>query len=148
MKNAFSLIELIFVILILGLMGMVAIPKLSATRDDAKTSRLAHNIMTMAFEVSTYAISKGQIDSDFLNMSNTAQVMTGNGTATLGSYKADFPYGATSPCMTLEVVNPTSDTAQLSITASSTGDSLCIQAQSLIDTGVFPMKLKGTSVSY
>ena len=35
MKKAFTMIELIFVIVIIGVLAAVAIPKLSATRDDA-----------------------------------------------------------------------------------------------------------------
>ena len=35
-KNAFTMIELIFVIVILGILAAVAIPKLAATRSDAK----------------------------------------------------------------------------------------------------------------
>lgn len=38
MKKAFTMIELIFVIVIIGIMAAVAIPKLAATRDDAKIS--------------------------------------------------------------------------------------------------------------
>ncbi len=37
-KNAFTMIELIFVIVILGILAAVAIPKLSATRNDAKVA--------------------------------------------------------------------------------------------------------------
>ena len=34
-KNAFTMIELVFVIVVLGILAAVAVPKLSATRDDA-----------------------------------------------------------------------------------------------------------------
>lgn len=38
-RNAFSMIELVFVIVILGILASVAIPKLSATRTDAQISK-------------------------------------------------------------------------------------------------------------
>ena len=38
-KNAFTMVELVFVIVILGILAAVAIPKLAATRDDAQISK-------------------------------------------------------------------------------------------------------------
>lgn len=38
MKKAFTMIELIFVIVVIGILASIAIPKLTATRDDAKIS--------------------------------------------------------------------------------------------------------------
>ncbi|WP_457747969.1 type II secretion system protein [Sulfurimonas sp.] len=38
-KNAFTMIELVFVIVILGILASIAIPKLAATRTDAQISK-------------------------------------------------------------------------------------------------------------
>ncbi|MBT5934755.1 type II secretion system protein [Sulfurimonas sp.] len=38
-KNAFTMIELVFVIVVLGILAAVAIPRLSATRTDAQISK-------------------------------------------------------------------------------------------------------------
>lgn len=43
-KNAFTMIELIFVIVILGVLAAVAIPKLSATRNDAEAAKVANEL--------------------------------------------------------------------------------------------------------
>jgi general secretion pathway protein G len=38
-RNAFTMIELVFVIVVLGILAAIAVPKLAATRDDAQIAK-------------------------------------------------------------------------------------------------------------
>lgn len=68
--KAFTMIELIFVIVILGILAAVAIPRLAATRDDAEVVRVATNIKTLIQDVGGYYTSQAAFSSDVSKMTN------------------------------------------------------------------------------
>ena len=68
MKRAgFTMIELVFVIVILGILAAVAIPKLAATRTDAQVSKISTEAATLVSELGTFYTAQGTFkgkDSD------------------------------------------------------------------------------------
>ena len=59
MKKGFTMIELIFVIVILGILASVAIPRLAATREDAEISATVANLRTLISDLNSYYVVKG-----------------------------------------------------------------------------------------
>jgi prepilin-type N-terminal cleavage/methylation domain-containing protein len=66
MKKAFTMIELIFVIVILGILGAIAIPKLSGIRDDARIANINENIcVNLKGNYLAYSVRHGGSLKDF-----------------------------------------------------------------------------------
>ncbi|MCI6178359.1 MAG: type II secretion system GspH family protein [Campylobacter sp.] len=63
MKKGFTMIELIFVIVILGILASVAIPRLAATREDAEISAAVANLRTLVNDATAYYTVKGTFDN-------------------------------------------------------------------------------------
>ena len=74
MRKGFTMIELIFVIVILGVLASVAIPRLAATRDDAEVAKAATNLTTAVSDLTAYYTAKGSFSSglqaDFTKITN------------------------------------------------------------------------------
>ena len=58
MKRAFSIIEIIFVIVIIGILAVIAMPKITATRDDAKKVIELNNITNCIEDIGTSYTSR------------------------------------------------------------------------------------------
>ncbi len=76
MKNAFTMIELIFVIVIIGILASIAIPKFLATRNDAQTAALATQIKEGTKELISYYVSQGgEVNFSQITNNKTSQIV-------------------------------------------------------------------------
>ncbi|MDD6161994.1 MAG: type II secretion system protein [Campylobacteraceae bacterium] len=94
MKKGFTMIELIFVIVILGILASVAIPRLAATREDAEISAAVANLRTLVSDATAYYTVKGTFTgvkwNEITNVpvtnskNNTTGVATGSASLKVG----------------------------------------------------------------
>ncbi|AXH12771.1 type II secretion system protein [Halarcobacter bivalviorum] len=74
MKKAFSLLELIFAIVVIGIIASFAIPKYIDTRDSALASTIKRDLITVITSVQSYYLINNKIekisDAVSLNESN------------------------------------------------------------------------------
>lgn len=78
-KKAFTMIEPIFVIVIMGILAAVIISKINATRDDAKLTKVMSEIAVAIQDINAYYISEGKLAIDTKNNRVDFRVMTNAG---------------------------------------------------------------------
>lgn len=96
MKKGFTMIELIFVIVILGILAAVAIPRLAATRDDATLAGIKTDVTTVMQAVPAWY--QGQKDARLLQGVQLDTTKWTKGT----NEEYSWP-DATTPCVTLAI---------------------------------------------
>ena len=125
MRNAFTMIELIFVIVILGILASIAIPKLSATRDDASTSVEVNNLAACIMDLGTQYTGRSTLN-------------TSESDACINTFAEN--------CFT----STTETNGTLTISSGSNTEGWCIRAQTLATNQnlIGTHNFGGTSVSY
>lgn len=88
-RKAFSMIELVFVIVILGILAAIAVPKFAATRTDAEITKGRSDIASIRTAIMNERqgrLLKG--DSDWINSlsAGTTTLFDGNGSSELLMY--------------------------------------------------------------
>ncbi|MGB5866826.1 MAG: type II secretion system protein [Arcobacteraceae bacterium] len=77
-KKGFSIIELIFVIAVLGIIAAVAVPKLLDTRSSAIVSTIKQDISTITTSIQSYYMINNKLDkiSDSVNINTSTWDVT------------------------------------------------------------------------
>ena len=124
MKRAgFTMIELIFVIVILGILAAVAVPKLAATRTDAQVAKISSEAATLVSELGSFYTAQGTfLDKNSSQITNTKLLVSNgdikkDGNITMGD-------GSKNACLIFKFVDPTDGNVTVSAPTTPTG-SVC-----------------------
>ena len=154
-KKAFTMVELIFVIVIIGILASVAIPKLAITRDDAKISKIVSNLKILLYDAFSFYSSQGIFIWKISKWSDITDTVDSVQGATLALNSSVKIYGE--DAVDCFVIAPNTDVngTVLTITSNNNSDLICSKAQELAkqigivdSTYKATLKLGGQSISF
>ncbi|EAI4244706.1 prepilin-type N-terminal cleavage/methylation domain-containing protein [Campylobacter coli] len=106
MRKAFTILELVFVIVILGILAAIALPKFSSSRDEAEVSKSLNNLKTLINDISIYTLKNDHLSSikTMSNVSGVENVDLGNFN---GTKEVNFRVGDDKECLKLVFIDRT-----------------------------------------
>lgn len=148
-RTAFTMVELIFVIVVLGVLAAIAIPKLSATRDDARVAKVIKSVSIAVNDIAAYVVARGKVEDDLSLMSNVigSLVLSSDATLDRPNKAVDFKMGTSTDCIRIQVDEGVGD-ANLTVVENSTTDRLCKQLQSVFDPTIYNIFLTGARIEH
>ena len=125
MKKGFTMIELIFVIVILGILASVAIPRLAGTREDAEISTAVANIRTLLSDAASYHVVKGSFGNAKWNEFTNVPLDTATATAVSATATANLKVGGKN-CIGLRLVEKAGEVpAHIVFSTAANADDVC-----------------------
>ncbi|HED0580722.1 TPA: prepilin-type N-terminal cleavage/methylation domain-containing protein [Campylobacter coli] len=104
MKRAFTILELVFVIVILGILAAITLPKFSSSRDEAEVSKSLNNLKTLINDISIYTLKNDHLSS-IKTMSNVSGVENVDLSNFNGIKEVNFRVGDDKKCLKLVFIN-------------------------------------------
>ena len=117
MKKAFTMIEPIFVIVIIGILAAVVVSKISTTRDSAALVKVMTDITVAMKDINAYYISHGKLALDTTNNKVKFKEMTNAGV--IDSFGDLGFFAKNEKCMSLKFFN--ADQSSLGVDISEQG---------------------------
>jgi len=92
MKKAFTMIELIFVIVIIGVLAAIALPRLAGTRDDANAIKSVMNLSIAITDAGTSYTGKENFNGLITTIKCFRLVYSNDGNVTVTTETTDAKY--------------------------------------------------------
>ena len=145
------MVELIFVIVIIGILASVAIPRLSATRDDAKIGVLAKAIQTVKSEIMAGIISSNRVPtttSDMKKISNTLNELSNFVVVNNKVINIVDIDGGNQVCKIITLDDSNISSVKLILTDGAGTSAICKGLQNLIKNNGSGIVIAGNEVNY